>query len=144
MDDGTIGALPFRESGICTSGDVPKRGTGDDLEERVVHFFEIRLKFTLDIDDESGRDCGEQTGLLPTWGSHDVEAHGENAHEYQRGIQIFIVPLDKVAVIIVRCLVELIVELDSLVASGSEARKESRQGFNHSIFDTENGRKQGG
>ena len=144
MDDGTIGALPFREGGIRTGGDVPKCGPGNDLEERVVHLLEIRLKLALNVDNESGRDRGEQTGLFPTWNQHNVEAHGKNAHEYQRGVQVFIVLLDKVAVMIIRCLVELIVELDSLVASGSEAREESRQCFDHSIFDTGDGRKRGG
>ena len=67
----------------------------------------------------------------------------KNAHEYQRGIQVFIVLLDKLAVMIIRCVVELGVELRSLVASRSEARKESRQRFNHSILHAEDGRKRG-
>ena len=32
-DDGGIGTLPLKESGIVASWDVPKRGTGSGLEE---------------------------------------------------------------------------------------------------------------
>ena len=65
VDDGGIGAIPLRESGIVASWDVPKRGTGDNLEELVAHFLEIRFEFVLDIDNERGCDCGKQTGLFP-------------------------------------------------------------------------------
>jgi len=47
-DDGGIGAIPFRES---TSWYVPRRGAGNNLEEVVVHFLEIRLELALNIND---------------------------------------------------------------------------------------------
>jgi len=64
VDDGGIGAIPLRESGIVASWDVPKRRTGDNLEELVVYFLEIRFELALKINNESGCDCGKQTGLL--------------------------------------------------------------------------------
>jgi len=70
MDDGAVGAVPLWKGGVETSWNVPKRGTGDNLEERVVHFLKIRFELALNVDDESGCDRGEQTGLFPTWGSH--------------------------------------------------------------------------
>ena len=77
----------------------------------------------------------------PAYSQHGISAsvkvHENNAHKYQRAVQIFIVFLDEVAVVIIRCVMELIVELDGLVASRSEGRKESRQRFDHSIFHPE-------
>ena len=65
----------------------------------------------------------------PAYSHHGIHMNAEvfvrNAHKYQRGIQVFIVLLDKLAVVIIRCVVEFGVELRSLVASRSEARKES-------------------
>ena len=65
MDDSGIGAIPLGEGGIGTSWDVPKLGTGDNLEEGVAHGLEIRFEFFLNVDNESGCDRGEQTGLSP-------------------------------------------------------------------------------
>lgn len=73
MYDGAIGAGPFWEGSSSTSGDVPKRGTSEDLEEGVTHFLEILLELALDVDDESGCDRGKQTGLL----SDQREVHKE-------------------------------------------------------------------
>jgi len=57
----------------------------------------------------------------------NAKMHGGNsAHKYQRAVQILITFLDKVAVMIVRCVVKLIVELDNVVASCSEAWEERR------------------
>ena len=65
MDDGGIWTIPLGESGISTTWDVPKRGTGNDLEESIIHFLVIRLEVALHVDNESGCDSGEQTGLSP-------------------------------------------------------------------------------
>ena len=64
-NDGGIGAAPFGKSGIGTTWDIPKRGTGDDPEESMVHSLVIRLELALHIENESGRDSGKQTGLSP-------------------------------------------------------------------------------
>ena len=66
MDDGSIGTVPHRKSGIGTGWDTPKRGAGDDLEERMVHFLVVRFELAPNVDNESGCDCGEQTGLFPS------------------------------------------------------------------------------
>ena len=68
MYDGAVRAIPLGKSGIRASWNVPKRGTGDNLEQRVVHFLKIRFELALNVDNESGCDCGEQAGLFPTWG----------------------------------------------------------------------------
>ena len=68
----------------------------------------------------------------------NVEVSGKDAHEYQRGVQIFIVLLDKVVVVIVRRALELIVELDGGIVGGPEVRKENRQCFEHGILHAEN------
>jgi len=47
----------------------------------------------------------------------NVRVRGRNAYEYQRAVQIFIVFLDKAAVMIVRRALECIVKLDGGVAS---------------------------
>ena len=146
MDDGSTRAIPLREGGIGPSRDLPKRGTGDNLEERVVHLLEIRFKVTLNVDDESGCDRREQTGLFSTWGSHkytNIEVYGKNAHKYQCAIQIFVVFLDKVVVVIVRRALEPSVELDGGVVGRPEARKESRQRFEHGVLHAENDGKKG-
>ena len=72
-----------------------------------------------------------------------VEAYGQNAHEYQRGVQIFIVLLDKIVVVIVRRALELTVELDGGVVGRPETRKESGQCFEHGILHADNDVKQG-
>ena len=66
MDDGGIGAIPLGESGVGASWDVPERSTGDNLEEGVVHLLEIRFELSLNVDDESGCNRGEQTSLFPS------------------------------------------------------------------------------
>jgi hypothetical protein len=47
VDDGGVGASPLRKRGVGTGWGIPKRGTGDDLEEVVAHLLEIRLEFLL-------------------------------------------------------------------------------------------------
>lgn len=64
-NNGGIGAIPLRECSIGTSWDVPKRGTGDNLEEGMIHFLVIWFEFALNVDDESGCDRREQTSLSP-------------------------------------------------------------------------------
>ena len=56
VNDSGIRAIPLRESGICTGRGVAKRDVGDDLEELVVHFLEIRLELALNVNNENGRD----------------------------------------------------------------------------------------
>lgn len=66
MDDGGIRTVPLREGGIGTGWGVPKCSAGDNPEEGVVHLLEIRFEVALNIDDKSGCDRREQTGLFQT------------------------------------------------------------------------------
>lgn len=63
VDSGT-GAIPLGKSSVGTTGDIPERGIGGDLEESVIHFLVIWLKFALHVDDENGRQR-EKTYLPP-------------------------------------------------------------------------------
>jgi len=65
MDNGAIGAIPHGKGGIGTGWDIPKRRTGDNLEEGMVHFLVVRFELGLNVENESGCDCGEQTSLFP-------------------------------------------------------------------------------
>ena len=67
MDDSRIGATPSSESssGGGVGWNAPNRDTGYDHEEVVAQLCVIRLEVALNIDDESGCNCGEQTGLYP-------------------------------------------------------------------------------
>jgi hypothetical protein len=111
-DDGTIGAIPYWEGGIGTGGDVPKRGTGDDLEEGVVHLIIIRFEVALNVDDKSRCDRGEQSGLFPS-DSRDRGGSGRNTHKDQGVVQVFAVLLVEIAVMLISCALELLVELDA-------------------------------
>ena len=62
-DDSRIGTTPCGESGVGL--DVPNRGTCYDHEEAVAQLCVIRLEVALSVDNESGCNCGEQTGLYP-------------------------------------------------------------------------------
>ena len=63
----------------------------------------------------------------------------KSAHEDQRAGQIFIVFLDKVAVVIICCTLELVVELDAGVAVRPEdVWEDSLQCFKQSILQAEN------
>ena len=64
-DDNGIGAGPFGKSGIGASWHSPKLDAGDKLEKIVAHLLVIRLEVLLNVDNESGCDCREQTGLYP-------------------------------------------------------------------------------
>jgi len=64
-DDNGIGARPFRKSGIGASWNSPKLDAGDKLEKIVAHLLVIRLEVLLNVDNESGCNCREQTGLYP-------------------------------------------------------------------------------
>ena len=68
----------------------------------------------------------------------DVVVCGQNAHKYQRGVQIFVVSLDKVVIVVVRRALELIVELDGGVICCPETRKEAWQYFEHSFLHAGN------
>ena len=59
MNNGAVRAFPFLESGISTGWDVPQRSAGNDLEECMVHLFEIRFEVILNVDNESGCDRRE-------------------------------------------------------------------------------------
>ena len=65
VDSSGIGAIPLRKSGVGAGGHLPKRGACDNLKEGVTHLGVIRLELALNVDDESGRDSREQTGLFP-------------------------------------------------------------------------------
>jgi len=64
VHDGGIGAIPLGKSDIAVSWNVPERDTGDNLEELVAHFLEIWSELVLNVDNESGCDCGGQTDLF--------------------------------------------------------------------------------
>ena len=121
MDNGGIGTIPLRKSGIGTSRDVPKSSTGDNLKKSMVHFLVVRFELALYVDDESACDSGEQTGLLPRKCAINTATvvSVERTHEDQGGIHVFIILFDKVAVMIVGCALELVVELDAGVAGCS-------------------------
>ena len=65
VDNGRIWAIPHGEFGGVTSGGIPKRSAGDDLEEGKAHLRVIGLKILLNVDDENRRNYGEQAGLFP-------------------------------------------------------------------------------
>ena len=142
MDDGRIRAVPLRKSGIGTSWGIPERGAGNDLEECMIHFLEIGLELALDVDDESGCDRGEQTGLFPqkkkNQHNNRVYMWGDT-HEDERGVQIIIVLPHKVAVILVGFALELVVKLDTGASGRSKEVWEERwQCLEHSILQTGN------
>ena len=78
MDDGGIGTGPLWEHGLRASGNFPERGTGDNCKEGVAHLGVVRLELALDVDDESGCDCREQTSLFPTLKLKSHEDVGAN------------------------------------------------------------------
>ena len=67
VDDSRIGATPSSESGSGSGvgWNVPNRDIGHDHKEVVAQLCAIRLKVALNVDDEGGCNCGEQTGLYP-------------------------------------------------------------------------------
>jgi len=64
-DNNGTEARTFRKSGIGASWNSPKLDAGDNLEKIVAHLLVIRLEVLLNVDNESGCKCGEQTGLYP-------------------------------------------------------------------------------
>ena len=64
VDKVRIRTSPLRESGSGTSWGIPKLGVGDNLET-VIQSSVILLEIALNIDNESGCDRREQTGLFP-------------------------------------------------------------------------------
>jgi len=71
-DDNGIGAGPFRKSGIGASWNSPKLDGCDKLEKIVAHLLVIRLEVLLNVDNESGCNCGEQTGLYPQGSEREI------------------------------------------------------------------------
>ena len=140
MDDGGIRAAPLRERSIWAGWDVSKRGTGNDLEEGMVHFLVIRLEVALDIDDESGCDRGEQTGLFPLSQYRIYTRVRKNAHKDMCCVQVSIVFLDKGTAIIVSCALKLIVELGASVSGSCEVCKRRRQYFKHGTSKARDGK----
>jgi hypothetical protein len=63
-DNGGVRASPLGKSGVRTGWDIPKRDTGNNPKEVVAHSLEIRLEFALNVNNESGCDRGDQTGLF--------------------------------------------------------------------------------
>ena len=122
VDNGGIRAIPFRELGVVASRDIPKRDTGRNLEEFIAKFLVIRFELCLDVNDEGGCDCGEQAGLCSrkTNQRHNLGGCGENTHEDQRGVQIFVVFLNKVTVVLVGFTFELIIEFVAGVVGRSK------------------------
>ena len=137
VNNGRIGAIPFRELGIVTSWDIPKRDTSRDLEEFVTKFLVIRFELCLNVNDEGGCDCGEQAGLCSrkTNQRHNLGGCGENTHEDQRGVQIFVVFLNKVTVVFVGFAFELVIKfIAGVVGRSKEVWKEGGQRFEHGIL----------
>ena len=66
LDTDSVGnrTRPLRGDGNGTSLGMTKRYVGNNLEEAVAQLCVIRLETGLSSDDESGRDGGEQTGLV--------------------------------------------------------------------------------
>ena len=64
-DDNGVGAHPFRKNGIGASWDSPKLDAGDNLEKIVAHLLVIWLEVLLNVNNENGCNCGEQTCLYP-------------------------------------------------------------------------------
>jgi hypothetical protein len=137
-DDATIRAIPYWEGGIGTSWDVPKLGIGDDREEGKAHFLIIRLEITLNVDNKSRCDRGEQTGLFPS-DLQDCGGCGKNAHKDQCCVQVFVVLLDEVVVMLIGCALEFLVELDAGVAGRPNWRW-----IEESILQAENNRRERG
>ena len=76
----------------------------------------IRLQVVLEVDNESGCDGGEQTGLPPRKVRITIEVNTrerKDAHEDQAGVQVFIVFLHEVAVVLVGFSLKLVVEFDA-------------------------------
>ena len=65
VDDSRIGAIPLRQNGVEVGWGVAERDVGDNGKHGVAGLGEIRLELALDIDNEGGRDGGEQTSLFP-------------------------------------------------------------------------------
>ena len=67
VDDSGIDVTRWSEGGSDIGGgwSVLKRSFGDNHEEVVAHLCVIRLEVALNVDNESGRNCGEQTSLYP-------------------------------------------------------------------------------
>lgn len=134
MDNGTVGPVPLRKSGIGASRDVPERGTGDNLEECVIHFFEVRFELALNVDNKRGCDRGKQSGLSPLFTQRFRRIRG-NAYKDQRDIQIFIVFPDEITVTILSYALKLVVELGGGIAGRpEEAREEGRGRLEHGIL----------
>jgi len=68
----------------------------------------------------------------------NVGVCGRNAHKYQRGVQVFIVSLDKAVIMVVRRALEFIVKLACGVASSLEPWKEALQCFEYSLLYAKN------
>lgn len=68
QDGGQIGDVPLKQYSAAAGCDVPKSGIDDNIEQGMINFLEIRLEFTLSVDNKSGSDGGEQTGLFPRHG----------------------------------------------------------------------------
>ena len=89
FDNGGIRASPLRANGGGTSWGMPKRDVGDNLEA-VAQLCVIRLEIVLNVDNENGRNYGEQTGLFPreTYQYHCQGGCGKSIHEDQRDVRI--------------------------------------------------------
>ena len=136
---GGVGAGPLRKSGGGISIDKPERDVEHNPGDGVVQLLIIRLEVLLDVDDKGGSDRREQTGLSPKRNESTPRSGwmGKNTHEDQRGIQIIIVFLRKVAVVFVGLALELVVEVDAWATGRSkEVWKERWQCFEHGILQT--------
>ena len=58
-DDGGLGTIPLRERVICGGWSISKRSIGDNHQEIVAHFLEVRFELALNIENESRCDCRE-------------------------------------------------------------------------------------
>ena len=145
MDDGRIGSSPLRESGAGVRRGVSKRDIGDNREDGVAELCVIWLKRALHVENESGCDRGEQTSLFRKSQintANRVNKKRENPHEYQGGVQVFVIFFDKVVVVVVSFALKLVIELNArAVVRSKEMWKEGGKCFEHSVLQTGNDRR---
>ena len=103
------GTGPLRKGGSVAS----ERGVVDlvdeDAEEGGSLIARVGLELRLDIKDESGRDGGEQTSLLPS-SVHVHRGFTRTAHEDEGGIEILVIFLHKLFVVFLSLLTVVLEE----------------------------------
>ena len=88
----------------------------EDPEESGGLFVRVLLQLGLNLDDECRGHGGEQTGL--SLGLTCVRRIWLETHEYQGGVQIFVVPLDEFLIVFFGLLMVLFVEFGPKILLG--------------------------